>query len=1132
MSEKRLPSARPLFSSGLSAEADGLPEMGAVCRCESRGGLGCSVSSPTKSRLSDGTLCPRCLPNYHSTPHRDYSSRLTLPSSRISAVVAMEDLQPSLPSRPTILALPHELLLDILALVSPQDVSSFSQTCRDANSLINGEGSAPSHLWRRLFLEGWDALPDEEAGHMRSTLQSLTRARTDLRLGARSHPHLAKSHSRALHSLINATHSRLPRGPADDRNEDAPRSRSAATLASMFPPSYVGDRRWAAFVYPRQDVKRLSVWNEETKQERAKRLKASEEKAKKREADMEKKRARSSSGNRGAKSMAPTEAKKRRHNDEEGATSSSRRRSARIQRRTELAASDVFLPPSFLSFLPTERQADRDEQSMMASTRLEGLAECLDEEAAAHLHVLHGVRQMRFPTEEEKDRLLKKAKKKRQVEEAKKQKEVKAAARRLAAKRSAKGKGKRREDKNDSQQDIQPKSTPSRGSRSKVKPSMRRSTAGSEDDSDSLLFSGYESADGDEYAQYPSVMSAQHAPAMPLPAVSVPHFGELPRLYTSSGEGVHAQPRLHDGLNSDDDDLSRRKAGPSRKRDSASRTPSPSPSLDSEGQMDEYFDFREMVEDAYAEGFFASIEHRDAVLKGEADPPPHIDEAMFRLHSRRLAEAAGDNVDSEEEDDDYSAPESASDAYDGAEYDSEYLSADEDDDGDEELTPGLDFETADSIEESNVFLGHPQGPGGDATLRREARGVVYDAGRYGYENAWGPFKPFRTQPAEMRNGRRGPFAGLNLMQLGLGAGAHDEDDDSSDGDIEEVVDMETLDAQAAADGVTWQPGQDEEDDLAATTQAPALTNGTAAIAGSPLATTDEDDEDFSGSEDEEDDSDAAFSDDGLLPPFGGLGPHNFARMVAHVGAYSGSKVRNRLQDEREKLKAQQLQHPALPARTRVDWVLAESIMLVVHANLHYAIHRCGWGSGFMLPRGARGDGGGTSDGTNGRALVMPEIRGPLDACCHKRNRRLLYPHAGWGMSRGEEQPKDKVNGMTEEDSGEQEEGEEKQAARNDTPAVHDWANVESATWMGTYFFLDVSVAQLSTSSRQRNSSSSPFVPPLAVPQLPPLQRPSSRRSRQSQGALGHLVSPVRHRPQRPALHRHLWARSTRAAPSR
>lgn len=55
-----------------------------------------------------------------------------------------------------LLALPHELLLDILSRLDPRDVSALGRTCSHLNHLIE----TSSGLWRILYLARWD-LPHE-----------------------------------------------------------------------------------------------------------------------------------------------------------------------------------------------------------------------------------------------------------------------------------------------------------------------------------------------------------------------------------------------------------------------------------------------------------------------------------------------------------------------------------------------------------------------------------------------------------------------------------------------------------------------------------------------------------------------------------------------------------------------------------------------------------------------------------------------------------------------------------------------------------------------------------------------------------------------------------------------------------
>lgn len=103
-----------------------------------------------------------------------------------------------------LLALPHELLLDILSRLDPRDVSAFGRTCSHLNHLIE---TSPG-LWRILYLSRWD-LPHtvdplsaassskskERQGAAPLSMQELVKqrrkARSDLRRGTTS-----------LHSMV------------------------------------------------------------------------------------------------------------------------------------------------------------------------------------------------------------------------------------------------------------------------------------------------------------------------------------------------------------------------------------------------------------------------------------------------------------------------------------------------------------------------------------------------------------------------------------------------------------------------------------------------------------------------------------------------------------------------------------------------------------------------------------------------------------------------------------------------------------------------------------------------------------------------------------------------------------------
>ena len=120
--------------------------------------------------------------------------------------------------------------------------------------------------------------------------------------------------------------------------------------------------------------------------------------------------------------------------------------------------------------------------------------------------------------------------------------------------------------------------------------------------------------------------------------------------------------------------------------------------------MDEFFEFRMMVDEAYHDGYFDSREHRDAVIQGRASPPPHIDDEMQRIHDRLKR---GKSLDDPPSDDDADAQDYGSDAS----YTSPPPPSMTPSDFSDDWTPGLDFDTEHSVHQVNSFLGASKGPG-------------------------------------------------------------------------------------------------------------------------------------------------------------------------------------------------------------------------------------------------------------------------------------------------------------------------------------------------------------------------------------------------------------------------------------
>ncbi|CAO1637758.1 unnamed protein product [Parajaminaea phylloscopi] len=388
---------------------------------------------------------------------------------------------------------------------------------------------------------------------------------------------------------------------------------------------------------------------------------------------------------------------------------------------------------------------------------------------------------------------------------------------------------------------------------------------------------------------------------------------------------------------------------------------------------------------------------------------------------------------------------------------------------------------------SRLQLGSCEGNKGDLRLRVKARAIVYDAGRFSRENAFGPLKAFRSCTPTQRAQRSGlqPFfdresdreidnsdSGSSAdsdTEVAAAANTHgqtvsSQEAQSSDGAME----ADDANADVTADGANTDaedadsdihhvlpsegPGVSVNIDPAAPTPPPPVFATTTAEEG-PASDADPDhleagSDTSSGPDWSEDD----WSDEWREHV---QGPRGLTRMVAELTAYTGIHVRNAVDAARRGEEAQRAQarkhggprRPEInatkssaraPVQWRrapaVDWITVESIMIVMDSNVRDGIEAGSWGSGIYFPVGARGDSPG--DSQTGAAA---------------RQMRLTLPRCGWHLSRGQEEAKERPVSEGAVAGTQSEQGRSDDLASG---TLRDWANVEGATWAGTYAFLD------------------------------------------------------------------------------
>ncbi|CAO1614238.1 unnamed protein product [Sympodiomycopsis kandeliae] len=481
-------------------------------------------------------------------------------------------------------------------------------------------------------------------------------------------------------------------------------------------------------------------------------------------------------------------------------------------------------------------------------------------------------------------------------------------------------------------------------------------------------------------------------------------------------------------------------------------------------------------EEAYESGYEGSGTTRSAL-----DLQPGLSSQSTSLHGRLLDRSnsngggEADNDEDDEADDDYEEdpigdedvsgqgiahfePDQGDlDVIDGitSQDEADYLSNLDIDGIADEALPAFLF--GHQLERPYLLLGSEDGPSGDPKLLAKAKSLVYDAGRFAYENCWGPLKSFRDTQ-DRPNRPDFDFSEDDTEGEDSDDDLHYDDpevidlDEGSEGDsdADSAVGAAQFGANATATshGLTnLAPGVEIIDGNLVVPDGPTVpvhliqeymaqqesenSHGNhdhehASVSG------DSDDEEGSLSEmlaEEEDD----WSDDSFQADLFGLHEDTFSQRVAWVGAYAGSKARvsvSSIRGQRGSHRRTHSQQSENWSRAReVDWTVVESIMIDVHANLIRAIRSGGWGTGFILPPGGRGqDGGGVGELSD------------ANICEHHRQARQLLPPSGWTHSRG----------STTLPACDSNDG-------SDSTKKRDWANIEGATWAGTYFFCDYPV---------------------------------------------------------------------------
>lgn len=314
-------------------------------------------------------------------------------------------------------------------------------------------------------------------------------------------------------------------------------------------------------------------------------------------------------------------------------------------------------------------------------------------------------------------------------------------------------------------------------------------------------------------------------------------------------------------------------------------------------------------------------------------------------------------------------------------------------------------------------LGSNLGHQGNLQLRGRAREIVYDTARYGVENSFGPLRAWRER-----------YVNIDGPRIRSTQEWEDEEDEEWQG--EWILDARALEEnfEVISEGEYESDGHPsvEEDDEGAIQEALAEGEDEEAdpdFVGHQLDQADEEEEDDDDEEDDE--TEALFGIRALA-----ITMSRGCLPWAEAAQLSGKMNKSRGQHDHTNGETELNQVWRMDKR--VDWVILESIMIVMYCNIRHAVLNHAWGKAFRLP--------GLETSLVGRDRFARRIY--LD---NEQSRNSYNPDEAWKNVLGLPVGWNHTRGSTD--------------VRN--PADHsikpqkpyDWAHVES-TWIGTYAFLD------------------------------------------------------------------------------
>lgn len=318
-------------------------------------------------------------------------------------------------------------------------------------------------------------------------------------------------------------------------------------------------------------------------------------------------------------------------------------------------------------------------------------------------------------------------------------------------------------------------------------------------------------------------------------------------------------------------------------------------------------------------------------------------------------------------------------------------------------------------------LGSDLGHQGNLQLRGRAREIVYDTARYGVENSFGPLRAWRER-----------YIGIDGPRIRSAQDWEDEEDEEWQGEwILDARDLEeNFEVISEGEHESEGPLSGEEDEEGAIQEALAEGEDEEAdpdFVGHRLDQADEEEEEEEDDEDDDDDdeTEALFGIRALA-----ISMSRGCLPWAEAAQISGKMNKGRGQqdhtyDEDDLRSVWRMEK-------RVDWVILESIMIVMYCNIRHAVLNHTWGKSFRLP--------GFEKSLVGRDRFARQIYLENEQSRNSYNpdeawRNVLGLPVGWNHTRGTSDARSPAD------------------TPNNKQKPFDWAHVES-TWIGTYAFLD------------------------------------------------------------------------------